>query len=171
MPYKIVFFFLIFLSLQSFSQENTALTPKDIYVKEGKVYKNINDSIFTGSVEIRRWTNNILLAKRDFKDGFIILSTEYYNKSSKGIPCRKSYYYDHEFFKKKRQDRLDFDGSVDSTISFDENGKKILEEYYSENKITYSCEYKEGKKNGKELCLSKKNGMITNFYDNGKKIK
>ncbi|CAD0002608.1 hypothetical protein [Flavobacterium salmonis] len=171
MNHKIVFFFLLFFSLQSFSQDTTALNPKDIYVKENLVYKTADDSIFTGSVEIHRWTNNVLLAKEEYKDGIIVLFTTYYNKSMKGIPSRKTYYYENAFFKKKKENRLDFDGNIDSTIYFDENGDKTLEEFYSENKLVYSCEYKGGKKNGKELCLSDKNGMITNFYDNGKKLK
>lgn len=170
MSHKVLLFFL-FINLQSFSQEKVALTPKEIYSKEGIVYKSSNDSIFTGSIEFHRRTNNILLAKQDFKDGFIILLIEYYNKSKKGIPSRKTYYYDHEFFKKKRQDRLDFDGSIDSTIYFDENENKILEEFYSENTLIYSCQYKDGRKDGKQFCLSKNGEAINSIYQNGKKVK
>ncbi|MEN2401708.1 hypothetical protein GKZ90_0018095 [Flavobacterium sp. MC2016-06] len=170
MLHKLSFLFL-FISIQCFSQENKVFTPEEIYQKDGLIYKTANDSIFTGSIEFRRWTNNILLAKKDYKDGYIILATEYYNKSAKGIPSRKTYYYDHEYFKKKKTDRLDFDGTVDSTIYFDENGNKINEEFFSNGKLTFSCEYKDGKKNGKEFCLSKKGEEINSIYENGKKIK
>ncbi|KFF05528.1 hypothetical protein B0A68_02680 [Flavobacterium reichenbachii] len=156
--------------MQSFAQESTAITHKDLYSKDGLIYKASNDSIFSGSIENRRWTNNILLSKEDYKDGFIILVTEYYNKSKKGIPYMKTYFHDGLYFKKKKQDRLDFDGTIDSTIYFDENENKILEEFFSKGKLIHSCEYKDGKKNGKQFCISK-NGEELNFiYKNGKKV-
>ncbi|MCM0667899.1 hypothetical protein [Flavobacterium tyrosinilyticum] len=166
---KIVLLFL-FLSIQSFAQDNQQLTSKDIYSKDGLVYKVSNDSLFSGSIENRRWTNNILLSKNDFKNGYLILYTEYYNKSKKGIPCRKTYYYDQPFFKKKKEDKLDFDGSIYSSSYFDENENKILEENYSEGKLIYSCQYKDGKKNGKQFCLSKTGKELNYIYENGKKV-
>ncbi|MFC4476162.1 hypothetical protein [Flavobacterium chungangensis] len=166
---KIVLLFL-FLSIQSFAQDNQQLTSKDIYSKDGLVYKVSNDSLFSGSIENRRWTNNILLSKNDFKNVYLILYTEYYNKSKKGIPCRKTYYYDQSFFKKKKEDKLDFDGSIYSSSYFDENENKILEENYSEGKLIYSCQYKDGKKNGKQFCLSKTGKELNYIYENGKKV-
>jgi len=166
MQHKIILFF-AFITMQCFSQQ---LTYKDIYVQDSLTYKAKDDSIFTGSVENRRWTNGILLSKGDYKDGFIILYTEYYNKSKAGIPYKKTYYYDQKFFKKKKEDRLDYDGTITSTIYFDQNRKKTLEEFFSKGKLVYSCEYKDGKKNGKELCFSKKGEILNYTYSNGKKV-
>lgn len=167
---KIVFIFLL-VFIKSFAEENQQLTLKNLYSKNELVYKFSNDSIFSGSIENRRWTNNILLSKSDYLNGYIILTTEYYVKSKKGIPSRKTYYYEKQYFKKKRVDKLDFDGSLDSSIYFDENENKILEEYYSEGKLIYSCQYKNGKKNGKEFCTSKTGEELNFIYENGKKIK
>lgn len=167
---KIVLFFL-FISFQSFAQNNQRLTLKDIYSKDSLVYKVSNDSVFSGSIENRRWTNDILLSKSDFKDGYVILYTAYYNKSKKGIPCLKTYYYEHQYFKNKKEDKLDFDGNIYSSTYFDENENKILEENYSEGKLIHSCQYKNGKKNGKEFCISKKGEELNFLYENGKKIK
>ncbi|MEN2413469.1 hypothetical protein [Flavobacterium mesophilum] len=167
---KILLLFL-FISIKSFAQDNQKLTNKDVYSENGLIHRVSNDSLFSGSIEYHRWTNGILLAKDDFQDGYIILNTQYYVKDKKGIPSRKTYYYEHQYFKKKKQDKLDFDGSIYSSIYFDENGNKILEEYYSEGKLIYSCQYKDGKKNGKEFCTSKTGEELNFTYENGKKIK
>ncbi|MHC0447789.1 hypothetical protein ACWA1F_20435 [Flavobacterium sp. 3-218] len=169
MHQKIVIIFL-FLFVQAFGQENTSLTSQDLYTKDGLVYKVSNDSIFSGFIENRR-SNDVLLSKTDFKEGRIMLYSEYYNKSKKGIPCRKIYYHENLVLKKKKEDKLDFDGKIYLSTYFDENENKILEESFSEGKLVYSCEYKNGKKNGKQFCLSK-NGEELNFiYENGKKVK
>jgi|GEM_PF-3228361 len=168
---KIIFIFLLTTVAPSFAQGNRAITFNDIYSKDGLIYKVSNDSVFSGSIENRRWTNDILLSKTDYQDGYIILRTEYYNKDKKGIPSRKVYFHEHLYFKKKKEDKLDFDGSVYSSISFDENENKILEEYFSEGKLIYSCQYKDRKKNGKEFCISKTGEELNFIYENGKKMK
>ncbi|WJS94264.1 hypothetical protein NYQ10_19460 [Flavobacterium johnsoniae] len=161
----------LFLTRLSFAQDNQQLTSKDIYSKDGLIYKISNDSIFSGSIENRRWTNNILLSKSEYQNGYIILHTQYYNKNKAGIPSKKTYFYEHQYFKKKKEDKLDFDGSIYSTIYFDENENKILEEGFSSGKLIYSCEFKDGKKNGKEFCLSKNGEAFHYVYENGKKNK
>ncbi|WP_289661722.1 hypothetical protein [Flavobacterium panacagri] len=169
--FRKIIFILLFIDIQSFAQENHRLTYKDLYAKDDLVYMMSNDSLFSGSIEHHRWTNDVLLSKDDFKNGYIILSTNYYNKSKKGIPYIKTYYYEQLYFKKKKEDKLDFDGNIYTSTYFDENENKILVENYSNGKVIYSCEYKDGKKNGKESCFSKEGTPMIFYYQNGKKIK
>lgn len=167
---KTVLILFLFIINQCFSQNNQQITPNDIYSKDGLIYKTNSDSIFSGSIENRRWSNNVLLSKSDYQNGYIVLYTEYYNKSKAGIPHKKTYFYEHQYFKKKKEEKLDFDGSIYSTTYFDENENKILEENYSKGKLIYSCQYKNGKKNGKEFCLSKNEESFNYVYENGKKV-
>jgi antitoxin component YwqK of YwqJK toxin-antitoxin module len=169
------FYFFVLITQIGFSQEIFTNSYNDVYINEGLVYKVKDDQIFTGSIAFFR-NNNSLRYKLNYENGYLTSEYLYYSKSSNGKIFLESVYYPEKAnlntskFYLHKNIRYKSTGEIKSIIYFDKNKIKYLEEYYENGKIIYSCEYKDGKKNGKEFCIDKKCGEQTYTYSKGKKI-
>jgi hypothetical protein len=165
---KYIYFLIILLTNLAYSQNSYTNSRDSIYVNEGRFYKVNGRKLFNGTIDfIKR--NGVIYRKEIYDDGYITNSYEYYNKSAKGKV------YKEIVFKKDNLNiskiiRFNLSGEIYLIEYFDLFGDKVLEEYYENKEIVYSCEYKNGKKNGKEFCITKKCEKKTTIYLNGKKI-
>ncbi|MGQ7947185.1 hypothetical protein [Flavobacterium sp. WC2509] len=165
-----ILIFLILFSSSCIGQE-VFNSQNDIYIRDSLFYNKKNDSLFNGSIEFKK-NNGIIVFKKDYEKGYLVKVSEYYNKSAKGRVYKEIYYNSKQFSKKLKEVYYHTNGKIYSIKYFDFNSDKNLEESYDESgKLVYSCEYKGGKKNGKEFCLSKKGDNLTDYYINGKKVK
>jgi antitoxin component YwqK of YwqJK toxin-antitoxin module len=53
----------------------------------------------------------------------------------------------------------------------DISGKLTLNEIYSNDSLTYRCEYRNGKKDGIEYCLLEDGSELNTNYKNGRRVK
>lgn len=165
-----ILIFLILISSNCICQE-VFNSHNDIYITNSLFYNKKNDSLFSGSIEFKK-NNGVIVFKEDYEKGYLLKVSEYYNKSAKGRVYKEIYYRSKQFFKKLKEIYHHTNGEIYLIKYFDLNGDKNLEESYDEYRnLVYSCEYKNGKKNGKEFCLSKKGDILIDNYINGKKIK
>jgi len=149
------------------SQEKIGL--KDVYYENYVAHKVSNDEIFTGITQKVR-NNGHLVYDEVYENGILIKSTVYYNSTEKPIPSRVIFYHEKSFTPKTEinyglsQPRIEY-------IHYNESGKKILNEIYTDDILTYKCEYVNGKKHGTEFCINDDGTKLTIEYNNGKKIK
>lgn len=162
-------FFLIFIACQSIAAQEVVAFD-DLYIDEELIYKDSDDSLFTGICEKRR-KNGHLVLEEFFKNGVILVSKYYYNGQKKIMsdsviynPTKPNKYKVLYRFNLKTQ-------KISEKNSYDENGKLILVENFKNDKLTYSCEYNGKKKHGREFCYSKDDVPIEFQYINGKKVK
>ena len=157
------------------SQETFVNSYKDIYISEGLFYRAKDDQLFTGIIEFIK-KNGVLRSKEVYKNGYLTNEFQYYNKSSKGKVYQEKVYYEKKIVSENSKFYIQkiinyhITGEVYSTKHFDLTGEKILEENFKDGELIYSCEFKDGKKDGKEFCTSKKCGSETLIYSKGKKI-
>ena len=177
---------------QLISQEIVGLN--DVYVENDLAYKVTDHQLFTG-ISQRRRKNGHLVYEEEFKDGIIITSKLYYNTKNKLI-SDKTIFNPNRPFVISKEHRFDLDGQIFRTITYNQEGLKILEEQfknghlilsseykgkkkhgfelgYRENEeiLIYRCEYINGKKHGKEYCLDEDGTERIRRYHNGKRIK
>jgi antitoxin component YwqK of YwqJK toxin-antitoxin module len=173
---KYILFILLFGLNPCHSQETFTNSHDDIYVENGVFYKYANHQPFTGTIEFIK-KNGVIVTKETYKDGYLTNEYRYYNKSSRGKIYQETVYYEekinsvHSKFKPKKIISYHPDGEIYCIKHFDLAGDKILEEEFENAKLVYSCEFRNGKKNGKEFCITRKecgNEIIT--YSNGKKV-
>lgn len=171
-----IFFILFLTSSFCFAQENFINSHDDIYIREGLLYKVKDNELFTGIIEFIK-KNNVLTSKEIYKNGYKISDYEYYNKSASGKIYKETVYYKEKFyledsdFKKQKIILYHSSGEIYSVKHYDLEGNKFFEEEFKKGKLTYSCEFKNGKKDGKEFCASRKSANETITYSKGKKIK
>jgi antitoxin component YwqK of YwqJK toxin-antitoxin module len=142
----------------------------DHYINQELIYKNSDDSLFTGVSEKRR-KNGHLVLKETFNNGVILEAKYYYNGKQK-IVSDSIIYNSKKPYKFKELYRFSIKTkNVIEKNSYDETGKLIRIENYENNSLTYSCEYNGKKKHGKEFCYSKQGEPLQFVYINGKKVK
>ena len=162
MKYRIVAVFM-FLTLKCVCQE------KLDSLSNVSVEDNIIGKPFDGTKTHRKKNGN-LISKIEYINGFQVKYSAYYN-IEKEVPYEEIYYHQKAPYEKYKRVKLRLDGSIYAITYFDMNGKKILDKEYVGDKLVYSCEYKNGKKHGKKICLSKEGELLTYIYENGKKVK
>lgn len=170
-----IIFFIFFLSLNfSYGQEKFINSHDGIYIEEGLIYKVKDHELFTGTIEFTR-KNGAIVSKEVYEGGYKTNEYEYYNKSASGKVYKEIVYYrekihlEDERFKIHKVILYHTNGQIYSVKHYDLQNDKTLEEEFENSKLIYSCEFKNGKKNGKEFCTSKKSGSTTIIYSNGKK--
>lgn len=167
---RIILVLFILISSHSIGQE-ILLSYSDIYLNDSLTYNKKDNLLFSGSAELKK-NNGVLVFKKDYENGCQTKDTRYYNKSAKGKISKETYYYSKHFLKKQAEVFFHSTGEIYLKKYFDLAGKQTLEESFDDNgKLIYSCEYKNGKKNGKEFCITKKCDSQTDYYVNGKIVK
>ena len=131
-------------------------------------YKIANNQLFSGQAQSVR-KNGHLVYEEYFENGYLTKSIVYYNGTEKPIPARVNEFYEKSS-KKKKETNIGLSKPTTEKIYFDQNGKKKLIEQYTNDKLTYSCEYLDNKKNGTEFCLNDDGTELNIEYQNGKKI-
>ncbi len=164
---KNILLIIIFCSFSGlFAQEKVGL--KEIYVENDLAYKVSNDQLFSGQAQkVRR--NGHLVYEEYYENGIPIKSILYYNGTEKPKPVELIEFYDKTFDKKK----VTRYGLSKPTIEYKyyaQNGNKTLIEEYENDKLTYRCEYQNGKKHGIEFCFDDDGKELKIEYRNGKKI-
>lgn len=156
------------------SQETFTNSHDDIYIENGLFYKVKDHLLFSGTIDFIK-KNGVIISKEVYKDGYIINESRYYNKSARGKVYQETVYYQEkvnpENFRFKKQKIITYHstGEIYCIKHFDLAGDKILEEEFENEKLVYSCEFKDVKKNGKEFCTTRKCGNEIVTYSNGKK--
>jgi len=180
---------ILFTFNQLFSQELVSM--KDVYIDNSLVYRSSNDKLLTGTAQkIRK--NGHLVYEEKYEDGIILYRNLYYNGEEVRV-SNKIFYNPNKPFIIAKENKYNLDGNIFETVTYNQDGVKILVEQfnngnltyscqylgkkkhglnigYDENgeKITYRCEYINGKKNGKEYCLNKNGTETIKEYQNGK---
>jgi len=165
MKYGLTLIILLIVS-SLFAQEN--LRSKDVFSNNDIVYSKSNLLPLTGIVAFVK-SNYHIVSEKEYEQGFLKKYTEYFNGENKRI-AEEIYYYPKTNIKQKRI-KFDYDAKIFWVTNFDENGNKKLYQILENDKVTYSCEYLNGKKNGKEICEDKNGNSIEQKYSKGKLIK
>ncbi|CAM1365174.1 conserved hypothetical protein [Tenacibaculum litoreum] len=167
---------------------------KEVYIDNNLVYKISNDELFTGIAQSKR-KNGHLVYEEEYKNGIILSSNLYYNGKEIRV-SNKTIYNPNKPLVLSKEIKYHLNGEVFETITYNDDGIKILVEQFKKGKLTYSCqylgkkknglelgygengekltyrcEYVKGKKNGTEYCLNEKGIETKKEYLNGKKIK
>jgi|SRR5690554_2172974 antitoxin component YwqK of YwqJK toxin-antitoxin module len=164
---NILILILFFSFNQAISQEKVEL--KDLYYENYVAHKISDGKLFTGIAQKTR-NNGHIIYDEVYENGILIKSTVYYNRTENPIPARVILYYEKSFTPKTEinyglsKPRIEY-------IHYNQNGKKILNEIFTDDKLTYKCEYENGKKHGTEYCVNDDGTELTIEYNNGKKIK
>ncbi|AXT54668.1 hypothetical protein D1815_02455 [Aquimarina sp. AD1] len=149
------------------SQETIEM--KETYIDNNLVYQSINDKLFTGIAQKKR-KNGHLVYEEEYENGIILSSNLYYNGKEKRV-SNKTIYNPNKPLVLLQEHKYDLKGEIFETVTYNNDGIKILLEQFEKEKLTYSCQYLGKKKNGIEYCLNK-NGVETQIeYRNGKKVK
>jgi antitoxin component YwqK of YwqJK toxin-antitoxin module len=162
-----LFYSLIFFFITVFCLAQERVSTSELYSYKKITYKESDNSIFTGIAESRR-KNGHLVFEEEYNNGYMIKYTVYYNTDEKIISSETFYQADSSV--KKKHISYPYKGSVKTITDFDENGKKSLVEQFVDDKLTYHCEYLNGKKHGTIFCIDENNLKSTYKYANGKKI-
>lgn len=149
------------------SQETLAI--KEVYIDNNLAYKSVDDHLFTGIAQSKR-KNGHLSFEEEYKNGIILSYSLYYNGKEKRVSNKTIYNPDKPFVVSKKH-KYHLEGEIYETITYNDDGVKILEEQFINGELTYSCQYLGKKKHGIEYCHNKKGIEIKNEYRNGKKIK
>ena len=173
MKYSIIVLVLSFNLV--YSQETYTNTHDSIYIESGLFYKVRDHQLYTGDINFIK-KNGVIVTKEIYKDGYLTNEYSYYNKSSRGNICEERVFYLEKIdthdsrFKTQKIIRYHTTGEIYNIKYFNTVGDKIKVEEFENGRLVYSCEYKNGKKNGKEFGSTKKCGDVTVTYLNGKKI-
>ena len=171
---KFILFIILFNLTFCYSQETFTNSHDDIYIENGLFYKVKDHLLFSGDIDFIK-KNGVIISKEIYKDGYRISKKLYYNKLAGGKVYQETVYFQEkinlENFKFKIQKIISYNskGEVYKIKHYDFTGDKILEEEFENGKLVYSCEFKDGKKNGKEFCSTRKCGNEIILYLNGKK--
>ena len=161
------FYFLLIFTICSYGQKR--VKSYQLYTENGLTHKKEDGALFTGICEYKKEKKNHLVFETFYTNGWKSKYIEYYN-TDKVIACEEIVYHENSNEKKKAS-KFSSDGKQKSFTYFDLKGKKELEESYEDDKLIYRCEYLNGRKHGKEFCITKKCDNHTELYENGKKIK
>ncbi|WP_147404214.1 hypothetical protein [Aquimarina sp. AD1] len=163
--------FLILLMFFTFNKmvSQETIEMKETYIDNNLVYQSINDKLFTGIAQKKR-KNGHLVYEEEYENGIILSSNLYYNGKEKRV-SNKTIYNPNKPLVLLQEHKYDLKGEIFETVTYNNDGIKILLEQFEKEKLTYSCQYLGKKKNGIEYCLNK-NGVETQIeYRNGKKVK
>lgn len=149
------------------SQEKIGM--EEIYIENNLVYKISNGKRFTGITQSKR-KNGHLVYEEEYKNGIILSSNLYYNGKEIRI-SNKTIYNPNKPFIISKEHKYNLNGEIFETITYNEDGIKILIEQFKNEKLRYSCQYLGKKKNGTEYCLNDDGTETKKEYRNGKKIK
>jgi antitoxin component YwqK of YwqJK toxin-antitoxin module len=166
---KLITVLFFFFALSGFGQEKT-YAEGEIYFYDDLAYKESDGHLFTGTIPVHK-KNGRLISEETYTKGFLTKEVRYFNKSGTPKIYSETYFYEAEF---KRQKVVYYypNGSLYRINYFDLNEEKtLMEDYDDTNKLIYSCEYKNGRKHGKEFCITKKCANMTDYYVDGKKVK
>lgn len=168
--------FILLISLNfCCAQKNFTNSYDDIYLKDGLFYKVKDKQLFTGTIEFIK-KNGTILRKETYNNGYFTNGYLYFNKSARGKVYEETIFYEEKINKAtdrskiKKIIRYHSNGEIYWIKYFDLSGDKILEEDFENGKLIYSCEFKNGKKNGKEFCTTRDCGNQTIVYANGKPV-
>lgn len=167
---------------------------KETYIENNLVYKSTSDELFTGIAQSKRKSGH-LVYDEEYENGIILSSNLYYNGDQMRV-SNKKIYNPNKPFTLSKENRYHLNGKIFETTTYNENGLKILEEQFKNEKLIYSCQYSgktkqglelyygndgekmtyrcefiKGKKNGTEYCLNEDGTETSKEYLNGKKIK
>ncbi|MBQ4804533.1 hypothetical protein J8L88_16855 [Aquimarina sp. MMG015] len=144
---------------------------KEVYTADHNdlTYKISNDEIFTGIVQWKH-KNGHLKYEEEYKNGIILCSNLYYNGKEKRV-SNKTIYNPNKPSVLLKEHKYSLENEIFETTTYNDDGIKILVEQFTNGKLTYSCEYLNKKKHGKEFCYAKNGESITVHYKNGRKIK
>lgn len=165
-------FLLVTLSFSSISsaQQSTEINRKNLYSKDNLIHKKSDDGLFTGILENRR-KNGHLVCVSTFKDGIILNCKRYYN-GKKEIVANVTDYNASKPFLYKAYYKYNQNSELKEKESYDDNGELVLVEQFKDDKLVYSCEYKDLRKHGKELYYSELGKVVVAAqYSKGKKVK
>ena len=125
--------------------------------------------MFTGKLQkVRR--NGHLVHESIYKEGYIVSSTLYYNRTIEPTPANRIKYYPKSSVIEKSTS-FSLDGSEIEIEFFDTDGILASRKIYVSNILTYSCEFKNGEKHGTEFCIGKNGEETIEKYKDGKRIK
>jgi len=189
---KILILLILFTCNKLISQETIAM--KEVYIDNNLVYKNSDSNLFTGIIQNKR-KNGHLVYEEQYENGIILSSNLYYNGKEKRVSNKIKYNPNKPLVLSKKH-KYNLKSEIFETISYNDDGIKILVEQFKNEKLiyscqylgkkkhglklcygqngekmTYRCEYINGKKNGIEYCLNEKGVETNKEYKNGKKIK
>ena len=171
MKTKFVFFLLLFFicSLSASAQEIVT----DEELKQDLnflVYKRETNEKFTGiSQKIR--TNGHVVYEEKFEDGVILERIVYFNQSNKEISQKTIFNKSKPYVPLKIvKYGSNEEDNCEEIIHLNEMGKKVLKETITNGRVTYRCQYQNGKKHGLEYCILKDGSELTVKYNQGKKI-
>ncbi|MEL1246832.1 hypothetical protein [Flavobacterium helocola] len=153
---------LFFIHFCIYSQET--ISYENIYKENNLVYNSLTKKLFSGIAQGFKKSNHLSF-EMEFEKGILKTTTQYYKGKEKRIAEIKFYLEDGKIYKKLK---YSFDRTYTWTVHYDLNETKILEEEHENEVLKYYCEFLNGKKNGKEVCVKENGLIIENFYENGK---
>jgi antitoxin component YwqK of YwqJK toxin-antitoxin module len=130
-------------------------------------YSQTTGKPFTGTAEYRTGKGHLVF-ERSYEDGYETKYTEYYNGDA--IRVAKEKYFHSQSSEKKQEIGYSLDGLRRRSTIYDINGKKVSEQTFENNKLVYSCEFKDNKKHGNEFCISEDGIEAEYIYEKGKRI-
>ncbi len=168
---SILFFFLILNTYALLAQE--IVEWKEVYNTDHNdlTYKISNDKIFTGTVQWKR-KNGYLEYEEEYKNGIILSSNSYY-RGKHNIISNKTIYHSNNPSIILKEHKYNLKNEIFETITYNDDGLRILIEQFNNRKLIYSCQYLGKKKHGLELCYGE-DGKKMNYqckFINGKKVK
>lgn len=160
----LILFLSLFCLFRLSSQE--LINYDDIYLENNLAYKYNDEKLFSGIAQIKK-KNGQISHELEYDKGVILSQKIYARKKGKGL-LRKIIYDPQKPYKELKQIRY-FSG-IEETKCFDDKGKCKLIEQRKNGVLFYSCEYLNGKKNGREICFNDDGTQTIVKFSNGKKI-
>ncbi|WP_333694823.1 hypothetical protein [Flavobacterium sp.] len=166
---KNLLFILFFYTSFAYSQKTFINTRDSIYMNKELFYTTNNNTLFDGYFD-RVKKNGVIISREVYENGILKKILFYYNKSAKGkVYLEIQYSLESSNYYKKKEIYYHSNGEIYKVKDFDLVNLANLV-LYENGTIVYSCEYKNGKKHGIEICYDKNNNLIQFQYENGKKI-
>jgi len=188
----LLFLVFIFSFNQLISQEIVGM--KEVYSKNNLVYQVVDDQLFTGIIQSKR-NNGHVVYEAEIKNGVLLYSSIFFNGAEKRVATKTIYNPNNPaLFSKELKYHLS--GELFEARTYNEEGIKILVEQFTDGKLSYSCqyigkvknglelgylnggekltyrcEYKNGKKQGTEYCVNENGIEVRKEYIDGKRIK
>lgn len=165
-----ILIFCIFLFFENFVFSQQIVSINETYISdENLVYSTQTDKPFTGKAQRKR-KNGHLVYEEEYKEGYIIKSTVFYNRTGEPTPATVFLYDEKDNFRAIKKFQFGLKKKTKMITHFDSKGKKKFFESYLDEKLIYSCEYQNNRKHGKEFCVVDGEEIVIE-YINGKKVK
>ena len=173
---KKLFYFILFTSQLTISQEVLKNSFDDIYQSNGLIYRKGTNELFTGTIEFYR-NEEVLNRKLVYNEGYLESETFFHNNSKELKPNFEFTYHkektnpDTKEFTVASRKHYDKNGVLRHHNQYSKNGKLEKRQYFTKNgKIRSQTEYKEGVKHGKDI-FYRKEKECCKLYENGQRIK